>query len=95
MSALRRERTLESLDSSPGLLHCMSPLWVKSGHSAILAKLVETHADHPHPPSYAARMDDDREVYEFSHALYLARQGDRETAQMIVAVAEAGVDSDK
>ncbi len=33
MSALGRERTLESLDSSPSLLHCMSPLWVVSGHS--------------------------------------------------------------
>ena len=33
MSALGRERTLESLDSSPSLLHCMSPLWVESGHS--------------------------------------------------------------
>jgi hypothetical protein len=29
-------------------------------------------------------MDDDREAYEFSHALYLARQVDREAAQMIV-----------
>ncbi len=34
---------------------------------------------------------DDREAYEFSHALYLARQVDREAAQMIVAVAEAGL----
>ncbi len=36
-------------------------------------------------------MDDDREAYEFSHALYLARQVDREMAQMIVQAAEAGV----
>ncbi len=36
MSALGRERTLESLDSSPSLLHCMSPLWVVSGHSEAL-----------------------------------------------------------
>ncbi len=36
-------------------------------------------------------MDDDREAYEFGHALYLARQIDREAAQMIVAAAEAGV----
>jgi len=35
-------------------------------------------------------MDDDREAYEFSHALYLARQMDREAAQMIVEVAKAG-----
>ncbi len=35
-------------------------------------------------------MDDDREAYEFSHALYLARQVDREAAQMIVQAAEAG-----
>ena len=34
-------------------------------------------------------MDD--EAYEFSHALYLARQVDREAAQMIVADAEAGL----
>ena len=34
-------------------------------------------------------MDDDREAYEFSYALYLARQVDRETAQMIVQAAEA------
>ncbi len=35
-------------------------------------------------------MDDDREAYEFAHALYLARQVDRE-AQMIVEAAEAGL----
>ncbi len=35
-------------------------------------------------------MDDDREAYEFSYALYLARQVDRESAQMIVEAAEAG-----
>ncbi len=36
-------------------------------------------------------MQDDRKVYEFSHALYLARQVDRDAAQMIVQAAEAGV----
>ena len=36
-------------------------------------------------------MDDDREAYEFSHALYLARQVDREAAQVIVEAAEAGL----
>jgi len=36
-------------------------------------------------------MDDDREAYEFSHALYLARQVDREAAQMNVEAAEAGL----
>ncbi len=35
-------------------------------------------------------MDDDREAYELAHALYLARQVDREAAQMIVEAAEAG-----
>ena len=35
-------------------------------------------------------MDDDREAYEFSHALYLARQIDRKAAQVIVDAAEAG-----
>ena len=35
-------------------------------------------------------MDDDREAYEFAHALYLARQVDREAAQMIMQAAEAG-----
>ncbi len=34
-------------------------------------------------------MDDDREAYEFAYALYLARQVDREAAQMIVEAAEA------
>ncbi len=34
---------------------------------------------------------DDREAYEFSHALYFARQVDREAAQMIVEAAEAGL----
>jgi hypothetical protein len=41
------------------------------------------------PPSYAARIDDDCEAFEFAYALYLARQVDREAAQMIVAAAEA------
>ncbi len=36
-------------------------------------------------------MDDDREAYEFSHALYLARQVDREAAQLIVDAAGAGL----
>ena len=36
-------------------------------------------------------MDDDRQAFEFAYALYLARQVDREAAQMIVAVAEAGL----
>ena len=36
-------------------------------------------------------MDDDRQAFEFSRALYLARQVDREAAQMIVDAAEAGV----
>ncbi len=36
-------------------------------------------------------MDDDREAYGFSYALYLARQVDREAAQMIVEAAEAGL----
>ena len=36
-------------------------------------------------------MDDDRETYEFAYASYLARQVDREVAQMIVEAAEAGV----
>ena len=35
-------------------------------------------------------MDDDRQAFEFSHALYLARQVDREAAQMIVDAAEVG-----
>ena len=36
-------------------------------------------------------MDDDREAYEFAYVLYLARQVDREAAQMIVGAAEAGL----
>ncbi len=36
-------------------------------------------------------MDDDRAAYEFSHALYLARQVDREAARMIVQAAESGL----
>ena len=36
-------------------------------------------------------MDDDREVFEFAYALYLARQVDREAARMIVQAAEAGL----
>ncbi len=36
-------------------------------------------------------MDDDREAYEFSYALYLARQVDREAAQVIAEAAEAGL----
>ncbi len=36
-------------------------------------------------------MDDDRAAYEFAYALYLARQVDREAAQMIVQAAEAGL----
>ncbi len=36
-------------------------------------------------------MDDDREAYEFSYALYLARQVDREAAQTIVRAAEEGL----
>ncbi len=36
-------------------------------------------------------MDNDREAYEFSYALYLARQVDREAAQMIVRAAEEGL----
>ena len=36
-------------------------------------------------------MDDDRQTFEFAHALYLARQFDREAAQMIVETAEAGL----
>ncbi len=36
-------------------------------------------------------MDDDREAYEFGYALYLARQADRDSAQMIVQAAEAGL----
>ena len=36
-------------------------------------------------------MDDDQQVYKFSHALYLARQVDREAADMIVEAAKAGL----
>jgi len=36
-------------------------------------------------------MGDDREAYEFSHALYSARQVDREAAQLIAEAAEAGL----
>ena len=36
-------------------------------------------------------MDDDREAFEFAYALYLARQVDREAAQMIV---QAGAKQD-
>ena len=36
-------------------------------------------------------MDDDREAFEFTYALYLAREVDREEAQMIVPAAEAGL----
>jgi len=35
-------------------------------------------------------MDDDREAYEFAHALHGARHVDREPAQMIVEAAEVG-----
>jgi hypothetical protein len=38
----------------------------------------ETPPDLPQAASYAARMDDDREAYKFSYALYLAREVDRE-----------------
>ncbi len=36
----------------------------------------ETPTDLSRPPSYALRMDDDREAFEFAYALYLARQVD-------------------
>jgi len=36
-------------------------------------------------------MDDDREAYEFAKALLLAREVDREAAQLIVDAAEAGL----
>ncbi len=35
--------------------------------------------------------DDDRQAFEIAYASYLARQEDREVAQMIVEAAEAGV----
>ncbi len=57
----------------------------------ILAHSPETPTDLPQPPSYAARMDDDREAFEFAKALNLAPQVDREAAQMIVQAAEAGL----
>ncbi len=63
----------------------------KADTCAILAKSSETPADLPQPASYAFRMDNDREAYEFSYALYLARQVDREAAQMIVRAAEEGL----
>ena len=34
---------------------------------------------------------DDREAFEFAYALYLAREVDREAAQMIVEAAEVGI----
>ena len=40
---------------------------------------------------YRARMADDREAFEFAKALLLARQVDRESAQMVVQAAEAGL----
>ena len=36
-------------------------------------------------------MDDGREAFEFAYALYLARQVDRDAAQMIVQAAKAGL----
>ncbi len=36
-------------------------------------------------------MNDDRQALEFAYALYLARQVDREAAQLIVQAAEAGL----
>ena len=51
----------------------------------------EIPADLPQPTSYAACMDDDREAFEFAYALFLARQVDREAAQMIVEAAEVGL----
>ncbi len=58
---------------------------------SFLAHSPETRTDLPRPSSYVARMDDDREAYEFAYALYLAREVDREAAQMIVEAAEAGL----
>jgi len=55
------------------------------------AQSPETPTDLSQLPIYASRMDDDREAYEFSYALYLARQVDRDAAQMIVQAAEAGM----
>ena len=51
----------------------------------------ETQPDISRPDAHASSMDDDHQAYEFSYALYLARQVDREAAQMIVAAAEVGV----
>ncbi len=36
-------------------------------------------------------MDDDRDAYEFAYALYLARQVDRDVADLIAQAGEAGV----
>jgi AICAR transformylase/IMP cyclohydrolase PurH len=36
-------------------------------------------------------VNDDREAFEFAYALYLARQVDREAAQMIVQAAKEGI----
>ncbi len=36
-------------------------------------------------------MDDDREAYEFAYALYLARELDRDVADLIVEAAKQGV----
>ncbi len=57
------------------------------GHISVT--ITEITADLPQPASYAVRMDDDREAYEFSYALYLARKVDQKAAQMIVEAAEA------
>ncbi len=40
----------------------------------------ETSTDLPQPASYAARVDDDRQAFEFAYALYPARQVDQEAA---------------
>ncbi len=55
------------------------------------AHSLETSPDLPQPASYSARMDDDHDAYKFGYARYLARQVDREAAQMIVEAAEAGL----
>ena len=36
-------------------------------------------------------MDDERQAYEFAYALHLARQVDREAAQMIVEAPSTGI----
>ena len=36
-------------------------------------------------------MDDDREAFEFAHALYLVREVDWEAANLIVQAAEVGL----